>query len=1080
MIFWKKSFEKFITVLPCTTSSFLPVLFKPPGYQASVHISLYLPTSGLESEFVEEISALRTFIEEHLEKNPEHLLYIRGDTNVNSNHTTRVQIFRDFLSKTLLKSIEIGHKTYHHFIGNGLFDSNIDAILCSENCQHPEQVERVFCKSDYPSIASHHDLILSSFSLPLGPEEKIKDYPDIPTIDNNRVKILWSDDDIPHYQDLVSDNLAMLRERWLTPGSKSSIGLLLEMTSHVLSSAAISSNKSISLSTDRPARSSKVPWAIKKSHLNLLKLRRTPINDNKLRDAKTQHRRLIRTFAMQEDYSRDESFFCLLSSNSSSIFRKIRASKSAKKQKIQYLKVGNKEYHGEYVKNGFFDSLSSLKTRSNLDLLTSDFNEDYLNILDICEYKKDLPNISVADSFELLRRMKNSVNDLNSISTLHYLNAGKEGVIHFHFILNSIIDDVNTASIDELNSVYALLLHKGHSKPQNLSNSYRTISTCPVVSTALDLYIRDIYLDTWSKEQASTQYQGQGSSHELAALLITELVQHSLHTLKEPIYLLFLDAKSAFDTVLPELLVRNLYKSGMEGDTLTYLNHRFTNRKTFVEWDNTLMGPIPDEHGMEQGNKNSSDFYKLYNNDLLKVTQNSGLGIPLKSQTISSVGLADDTVLAANKLSNLYNILYLAMDYCNKYSVSICSSKTKLLKISKVDDRNIEQMNPIRIDGDKIAFSETADHVGVLRSSCGSNLPNLMRRIAAHKKALSATLFTGLAQRHRGNPVVGLKVNQIYGTPVLMSGLASLVLTEAELSMLDKHFKKTIQNIQKLHPKTPDCFVYFLGGCLPARAELHSRQLSRFGMVARLRGNPLNIHARNILTDAKNSCKSWFIQIRNISAQYKLPHPLIILENPPCKEEYAKLVKSHIIDYWENKLRGEACLLPSLKYCNFNFMSLALPHSVWQTAQKNPHEISKAIQQARFLSGRYRSAYLTRHWDKKNPEGLCQAETCDKIREDTKHILLECKMYNQEREKLTIFWLENGNEIAQKLAKEALNSNQDYLLQFILDCSVLPSVISATQQHGYVVLEKLFHLTRTWCFVMHRQRMRMLGRWNFQ
>ena len=172
--------------------------------------------------------------------------------------------------------------------------------------------------------------------------------------------------------------------------------------------------------------------------------------------------------------------------------------------------------------------------------------------------------------------------------------------------------------------------------------------------------------------------------------------------------------------------------------------------------------------------------------------------------------------------------------------------------------------------------------------------------------------------------------------------------------------------------------------------------------------------------------------------------------------------------------------MPSLKYCNFNFMSLALPHSVWQTAQKNPHEISKAIQQARFLSGRYRSAYLTRHWDKKNPEGLCQAETCDKIREDTKHILLECKMYNQEREKLTIFWLENGNEIAQKLAKEALNSNQDYLLQFILDCSVLPSVISATQQHGYVVLEKLFHLTRTWCFVMHRQRMRMLGRWNFQ
>ena len=190
-----------------------------------------------------------------------------------------------------------------------------------------------------------------------------------------------------------------------------------------------------------------------------------------------------------------------------------------------------------------------------------------------------------------------------------------------------------------------------------------------------------------------------------------------------------------------------------------------------------------------------------------------------------------------------------------------------------------------------------------------------------------------------------------------MSGLASLVLLESELGLLDNHLKEVIQNTQKLHPKTTDCFVYCLGGCLPARAEIHLRQLSLFGMVARLRDDPLNIHARNVLTETKKSAKSWFTQIREISLQYRLPHPLTILDNPPSKETYKKMVKSLVLDFWENKLRGEACLLPSLEYCKPSFMSLASPHPIWTTARGNPHEVAKSIQQARFLSGRYRTEY---------------------------------------------------------------------------------------------------------------------------
>ena len=283
--------------------------------------------------------------------------------------------------------------------------------------------------------------------------------------------------------------------------------------------------------------------------------------------------------------------------------------------------------------------------------------------------------------------MKQSVNDLYSITPAHYINAGDSGIIHFNDLLNCIIEDVNNATIEELNACYALLLHKGHHKPRNIDRAYRTISTCPVLSKALDLYIRYLHKDKWNACQAATQYQGEGSCHELAGLMVTELIQHSVNTLKEPAYFLFLDAKSAFDAVLPEILIRNMYSVGMDGNSTILINNRLTNRRTYLEWDRTLMGPIMDEVGLEQGGPNSSDYYKLYSNENLTAAQKSLQGIDLgrflgSSQVISAIGLADDTVLAANKLTNLSNILFLTQNYCRKYGVTLCHDKTKLMKFT--------------------------------------------------------------------------------------------------------------------------------------------------------------------------------------------------------------------------------------------------------------------------------------------------------------------------------------------------------------------------------------------------------------
>ena len=161
---------------------------------------------------------------------------------------------------------------------------------------------------------------------------------------------------------------------------------------------------------------------------------------------------------------------------------------------------------------------------------------------------------------------------------------------------------------------------------------------------------------------------------------------------------------------------------------------------------------------------------------MICTAQDSSQGIDLgNSVVISAIGLADDTVLAANKLSNLRNILNLTKVYCEKYGVTLCPAKTKLVMFSKVHPMSLEVYNPIIIDGRQIDLSQEAEHVGVVRSIEG-NLPHILGRISSHYKALGATLFAGTARNRR------VKLEKLYGS--LLVGLVLLFLEKNSLCSL--------------------------------------------------------------------------------------------------------------------------------------------------------------------------------------------------------------------------------------------------------------------------------------------------------
>ena len=230
----------------------------------------------------------------------------------------------------------------------------------------------------------------------------------------------------------------------------------------------------------------------------------------------------------------------------------------------------------------------------------------------------------------------------------------------------------------------------------------------------------------------------------------------------------------------------------------------------------------------------------------------------------------------------------------------------------------------------------------------------------------------------------------------------------------------------------------------------------------------------------KQASKSWFSQIRDICLLYQLPHPLIFMLNHQTKESFKSVVKKSVIGYWEAKLRLEAAGLTSLKYFHPQNMSLSSPHPLWLSAS-SPYEVTKATIQAKMLSGRYRTELLCSHWST-NTNGWCLTPLCIglNLKEDLEHILVYCPSLAITRKNLQNFTVKyaRANPILYQILSVYCNPCHPQFCQFILDCTCFPEVIAISRLYGSTLLNKLLYIGRTWCYSLHRNRARLLNRWD--
>ena len=132
--------------------------------------------------------------------------------------------------------------------------------------------------------------------------------------------------------------------------------------------------------------------------------------------------------------------------NPASAFQAFRAAGRTSAPTVRRMHVGDKVYNGDCVADGMFDSLNTLKAPSMDDYDTlppyNEAVETYNHIIKLASNGGQIPPLSLSDGEKLLRSLKSSVLNGYSITSLHFLHLGKEGVFHFVFLLNTIIEHI--------------------------------------------------------------------------------------------------------------------------------------------------------------------------------------------------------------------------------------------------------------------------------------------------------------------------------------------------------------------------------------------------------------------------------------------------------------------------------------------------------------------------------------------------------------------------------------------------------------------------------------------------------------
>ena len=172
----------------------------------------------------------------------------------------------------------------------------------------------------------------------------------------------------------------------------------------------------------------------------------------------------------------------------------------------------------------------------------------------------------------------------------------------------------------------------------SLFSNYRPISVLPAFSKILEKLVYNRMMKFINKNNILNENQFGFREHrstEMAILKFANMFYDASEN-NDTMFGIFLDFSHAFDSLSHEILLKKIYNYGFRGKAYDWINDYLSNRKQFVQYNNSHSNLGDILSGVPQGSILGPLLFLLYVNDIHDV-----------SDILSCIQYADDTTFIA-------------------------------------------------------------------------------------------------------------------------------------------------------------------------------------------------------------------------------------------------------------------------------------------------------------------------------------------------------------------------------------------------------------------------------------------------